>query len=457
MTFSLWHIRFYPAVIVLVSLVGSVVSPIASQAQTEPYTQEFLITAYYSPKPDQCCYIRGNYEAEIMFNGQGIRGASGIEVHPGMMAAPLAYAFGTRIAIPGIGVGTIEDRGGRIIEWENGLHRLDIWMGEGEEGLARALQWGARRVTATVYPLGTDMPAESLSLASFPAPRSALSAAKKVETTLLTAFSTFGDQTHAVRLLQQALRDLGYFDHALTNTFGPVTRDALARFRHDYGMEGDGSTADDVTRAMIIAAQVMADASVPQLSIVGAGSEGASVNQAQRVLRYIGAYDGRTDGVYDDAMREQVLAFQLAHGVISSINEAGAGRIGPKTSETILRTWRQKETRRLQDDVLRKMDLVRSLEKDLPARTLVRGDFGSDVRRIQQVLADVGFFPPDAINGNYGPLTVSALTDYQVSRSIIENHNAHGAGVFGPATRSVLFGEVVELSWLQIWQGTGTL
>ena len=51
----------------------------------EPYEQEFLITAYYSPMPGQCCYVRGGEAADKVLNGQGIAGADLTPVFPGYL------------------------------------------------------------------------------------------------------------------------------------------------------------------------------------------------------------------------------------------------------------------------------------------------------------------------------------------------------------------------------------
>lgn len=48
----------------------------------------FVVTAYYSPLPNQKHYLKGNYEDEKRLNGQGIAGASGRPVFSGMLAAP---------------------------------------------------------------------------------------------------------------------------------------------------------------------------------------------------------------------------------------------------------------------------------------------------------------------------------------------------------------------------------
>ncbi|MDH5597400.1 MAG: 3D domain-containing protein, partial [Candidatus Peregrinibacteria bacterium] len=113
-------------------------------------TRKLLVTAYYSPLPNQTFYIKGSYEADIRLNGRGTNGADGTEVYMGMLAAPKTYPFGTRVSIPGLGVGEVHDRGGAILPYKD-YDRIDVWMGHGEEGLSRALNWGARMVYGDVY------------------------------------------------------------------------------------------------------------------------------------------------------------------------------------------------------------------------------------------------------------------------------------------------------------------
>lgn len=68
-----------------------------ADADAEKKQQKFIVTAYYSPLPNQSYYMRGSYEADVVLNGRGTNGASGKEVYIGMLAAPKKYAFGTKI------------------------------------------------------------------------------------------------------------------------------------------------------------------------------------------------------------------------------------------------------------------------------------------------------------------------------------------------------------------------
>lgn len=62
-------------------------------ADDETAYRTFVVTAYYSPLPDQSRYLRGSYEADIRLNGNGTHGASGRPVYVGMLAAPKHYEF----------------------------------------------------------------------------------------------------------------------------------------------------------------------------------------------------------------------------------------------------------------------------------------------------------------------------------------------------------------------------
>ncbi|MDD2907421.1 MAG: 3D domain-containing protein [Candidatus Gracilibacteria bacterium] len=123
----------------------------------------FYVTAYYSPLPGQDKYTTGSYEGDIRLNGGGKRTASGKGVFAGLMAAPRNYAYGTKIYLEGIGVGSVEDRGGAIVNSGERGHeydRIDVWMGYGDEGLQRALKWGTRKVKGQVVNSARDITIE---------------------------------------------------------------------------------------------------------------------------------------------------------------------------------------------------------------------------------------------------------------------------------------------------------
>lgn len=113
-------------------------------------SQRIRTTAYYSPAPDQAAYATGTVEGDLALNGQGVRTADGTAPRHGVLAAPADYPFGTRMHLDGFGLGTVHDRGGKIVRHGN-VDRVDVWMGHGEQGLHRARDWGIRDQIATVF------------------------------------------------------------------------------------------------------------------------------------------------------------------------------------------------------------------------------------------------------------------------------------------------------------------
>lgn len=103
--------------------------------------QKFLVTAYYTPEKNQKKYYTGSYSKEIKLNGRGKTCLGKIATF-GTIAADLKILKpGTKIFIPGYGVGVVRDCGKKIKG-----KKLDIWMGKGEKGLNKALNWGKRYV-----------------------------------------------------------------------------------------------------------------------------------------------------------------------------------------------------------------------------------------------------------------------------------------------------------------------
>lgn len=422
-------------------------TPTTSQAIGTPYEQDFILTAYYSPLPDQCCYVKGSEVADKVLNGQGTNGADGTEVYPGMLAAPPTYAFGTRIDLPGLGIMTVHDRGGAIQELEK-AHRLDVWAGHGEEGLARALEFGVKRIRGTVYPPGTAQPAERFALESLPAPMDKLKPYLVAEAGLIDMQPAFGERGLSVSLLQEHLRDLGYFSHAVTGMYGDVTKESLASFVRDMALQEPTDRLTETTAAYLVAALRLKDSASP-LDFVGRESAKSDIQKAQRLLRYLGFYRGRTDGLYSDAFFHAVLSYQQSQQLVGDASSPGAGRIGPLTKGKLDQELSRRRVA-AQADKLLVVKRVRELlvkQGKLLDRFLAEGDNGKAVIAVQTMLADAGFFPHDKINGNFGPLTAESVAKYQIARGLLKNESDTGAGNIGPVTMRMLRQEQVNATY----------
>lgn len=72
--------------------------------------------------------------------------ASGVRVSRGMVAAPKSIPFGTKIKIDNYGIVEVQDRGGAIIEEDDGSIHLDIFFNTKEE----VVQFGRKIMYGTI-------------------------------------------------------------------------------------------------------------------------------------------------------------------------------------------------------------------------------------------------------------------------------------------------------------------
>lgn len=435
--------RVAAAAIVLTLLVPHVavamVKKAAEKSAEVGQEQDFVITAYYSPLPDQCCYVRGDYVGDKELNGEGIRGADGTAVYIGMAAAPQSYAFGTQITLDGLGTVTVHDRGSAIQVLDSGAHRLDLWLGSGEEGLARAMAFGVRRVKGIVHAPNSSLN-DSLAIDTLPAPPSKIIAYASDDPDLLLSLTPrMGETRASVMFLQQQLKDLGYFAPKANGTYGDATRDALANFLRDMNA-GEPSDAVTERSAALLLAALRRRKATPPVAIVRPDSPVKKVAAVQRTLRFIGAYSGPTHGRFDDRLKTAILDFQKSQGIVQSDTEPGAGTIGPKTRERITLLWNRKIVAARADQILalrRVSVFVASQAGGIP-RTLSSGDHGGAVRVLQALLVTKSFLTADDVTGIFGDRTRKGVTAYQIAKGILASADDRGAGNVGPATLAAL-------------------
>ena len=405
--------------------------------------REFLVTAYYSPLPDQSFYIRGSYEADMRLNGRGTNGADGTEVYMGMLAAPSSYAFGTRLNIPGLGVGEVHDRGGAILEGEN-YDRIDVWMGHGEEGLARALNWGSRLLEGEIYPDGTAV----LQDLDFSWVSSHLSPG-------------FIEQLQG-QMPPEDSESVMSEEENIDNE--PLLSPPIPN-NSDIAVSAQTLHSNELDIERLQASQLRLE---PGLFL---GDEGDSVLHLQKILWELDYFKGPLTGVYDSITESAILEFQLDRGVIATAQSPGAGRFGPKTLE-VLSMASNHYIDRLEDHsvpvqvwVPASNDMPSLAELTAPEaaerkelvfvspsisevtlqpsylvfdQALDLEDRGDSVIALQTLLIEEGYLAPGLSTGYYGEKTEEAVLELQVVHGIVSSELALGAGRVGPKTLEVL-------------------
>ncbi|MFH1012351.1 MAG: peptidoglycan-binding protein [Candidatus Peregrinibacteria bacterium] len=461
--------------------------PVAFGQSMPGEPRKFLVTAYYSPQPGQRFYITGTYQGDIRLNGRGTNGADGTEVYVGMLAAPSTYPFGTRIRLPGLGVGEVHDRGGAIIARAD-YDRIDIWMGAGEEGLARALNWGAQFVDGEVYfapdqvepglSFHTVSTALSESLVARLENRTKLSNSYVLEQTaeeatpeqlkdLQTAMTLFGFYNGPIdgQLTEQTEKSILLFQlsegiikdekEAGAGHFGPTTRGVLKERLARYDVEAEKEQNRLRENRMLLAAGLGKDAG------------GQDVEALQRMLWELGYYHGPVSHRYDELTIEAVFDFQQANGILNSAYDKGAGYYGDQTHEALVaavdaRITKVKEyPKEMQAWIPVKVPLplvadmtpvsadfkVRSLHFEVAfakkydfefTRPLEAGAKGEAVTALQDVLIGEGYLEAGLNTGYFGAQTRAALVRFQMERGVISSDADMGAGLVGPKTMEVL-------------------
>lgn len=334
-------------------------------ARTEGTKKTFTITGYYSPLPNQNFYITGSYESEIRLNGQGIAGADGTAVYPGMIAAPYTYEFGTQICIPNLGCGKVHDRGGAIVEkGKRNLakhDRLDIWMGYGEEGLLRALAWGVEHLECEIYPESTNIDIRM----NFEVPPQLNDIIDVPNRPIFSQNLYYGATGEKVKSLQLALNRLGFYEGFQDGVFNEEVKKAVFKFQKKYFILeketdlGAGSFGPQ-TRGKLT--EILYKNNVQERiqevwnkfhfeENLSKGEQSHDVFKLQQMLVQREFMTVNPTGYFGPKTKAALIEFQIAEEIIQSQYSAGAGTVGPKTKER-LNEILQEEKEQYENEIL---------------------------------------------------------------------------------------------------------
>lgn len=382
-----------------------------------------VVTAYYQPVPGQANYIRGDFAADVALNGDDIT-ANGKKVSVGTVAAPPQYPFGTIVDIGGFGVGQVSDRGGAIKG-----NRFDIWVGKGEEGLARATNWGKRTTQCTVYLPGSEVPAEvTARIGTYNLPSATLPANywEKKQSAGRKNLS-LGDTDDDVGLLIESLQNAGYTLKASKN-FDQSVNDAVIDFQIKKNIiktksdSAAGVVGPKTWQALLAKQsqpldQPQTDISVPfsnssatpttkpttstpsgnMISLALAyGAEGEEVSRLQQNLRLLGYFDNPTiTGYFGDATKAAIIRFQIAEGLIVDQKDAHAGEFDDTTRKQMMSVLFGQTT-----------------TMPAPVTILKRGSKGVSVTTLQENLEKLGLYSGPHTDF-FGEQTEAAVKQFQ--------------------------------------------
>lgn len=438
-----------------------------------PYVKTFRISAYYSPCEGQERYVTGSYAGDIRLNGSGVNSADGTPVYPGMIAAPKTYPFGTKMSIPGIGTVAVHDRGGAIVqagERNQDYDRLDVWMGYCDAGLQRALTWGKKNLDVTVYGIDDSITEEAY-LEGF-------SATEAFVKNVVLAPQLFDQDVwylssgEDVERLQTYLRKLGYFTGEITGFYGDETKEAVYQFQLDNEVInspedlGAGHTGVNTRKMLdLVVARLKEEqeqeglqkqqkgqlllGNYPDLqkntktfnrSLI-LGTLGDDVRILQEELSQLGFLRVPATGYYGEFTEHAVFKFQQKQGIVSSIEDDGAGVFGPQT-RSVMNAIVNKRVKNLSYIAFTRNErnplIIPEEDSGNFTRALVLGDRGSDVKELQSLLKKLGFFKGAFLTEFYGEQTKTAVIEFQLANNLIAAEDEAGAGTLGASTKDLL-------------------
>lgn len=238
-----------------------------------------------------------------------------------------------------------------------------------------------------------------------------------------------GDKDDEVKLLQQRLKDLGYYTGNITGVYNTATTEAVKAFQKKSSLEQDGILGP-ITRTVlygvnaIYAVPTAIPVSTPtptttpltpeNVIVIRAGSMGEVVRRLQARLQELGYYTSRLDGVYLTDDIEAVRAFQSANGLKVD------GKAGYET-----------QTALYSDSAIRGNANVTSGETAL-VNTLRYGSEGAEVTTLQNRLIALGYLAGSA-DGKFGRDTKSAVIAFQKANGLSAD------GVVGTDTSTRLY------------------
>lgn len=212
-----------------------------------------------------------------------------------------------------------------------------------------------------------------------------------------------GSTGDAVKKLQQALKQLGYYSGSVDGTYGSGTTSAVQAFQRANDLTVDGAAGPATQRALY------GTGSSITYSTLRTGDSGSAVKNLQYALYELGYYDGSLDGSYGATTSDAVRAFQIQNSITPVDGIAGNVTLQKLYSSSA------------------KAAATATSEYE----TLQEGSKGSEVVEMQECLVQLGYLAD--VTGVYDSATTAAVKAFQKANGLSAD------GVAGNATLQKLY------------------
>lgn len=286
-------------------------------------------------------------------------------------------------------------------------------------------------------------------------PKNAQGTPTKIKTLSPAAGVTMkqGNRGEKVEKLQARLKELGYYNGAVTGIYDGTTKSAVQAFQKKNGLKSDGIAGSETQKAVFEASALGVNSTptptpaptatptpVPTpeptykipASTVKSGTDSADAKTVQRRLKDLGYYTGKLDGRFGRGSVDALTRFQRANGLIPD-------GVAGKTTYAILFSSSAKTAAEAEPSATPEVTAAAATPTPAPTAqaivwtTLRRGSTGPAVSQLQEQLIALGYMAgkPD---GNYGAKTYQAVRAFQQANGLKVD------GTAGEATQKALFG-----------------
>ncbi|MEA4898543.1 MAG: peptidoglycan-binding protein [Christensenellaceae bacterium] len=227
-----------------------------------------------------------------------------------------------------------------------------------------------------------------------------------------------GSSGATVKKLQARLKALGYFGGTADGKFANSTVNAVKLFQRAVGEKESGVASAALQKKLYSKTAPFYEGDDPEepdeYPVLSPGDTGAAVKKLQKRLKELGYFDGDIGGNYLAKTTEAVKRFQKA----INVKETG-------TATTALqKKLFSSNAPKYKPDPKPDPDYVEISE----------GDTGAHVKRMQQRLADLGYYG-GSVNGNFGPRTSDAVKQFEA------RYGKPKTGIASPALQKKLFSD----------------
>lgn len=225
--------------------------------------------------------------------------------------------------------GTLQsgDSGSKVKSLQQSLKKLGFYTGsiDGKYGSSTV---SAVKAFQRKAGLTADGKAGAKTLAAIAAGKITNTSGSTATESASPATLSLGSSGTAVKNLQQALKNLGYYTGSVDGQYGAGTAGAVKAFQRDANLYADGKAG-----AKTLAAIAEGKVSKKDDNSLSIGDSGSEVKSLQRSLKKLGFYTGSVDGQFGTGTYNAVRAFQQARGLTAD------GKAGVNTLEALKKSY----------------------------------------------------------------------------------------------------------------------